>query len=574
MPIHNSDIATIFSRVADLLEIENANPFRVRAYRNAARVISGMGRSIPEMVAGDADLTELPGIGADLSKKIREIVQTGTLKQLGEIEKRVPPTLADLLGIPGLGPKRVGTIYRELGIQTLNGLREAAEAGRIRELDGFGEKTEQQILSGIGAGAGEGEQRVKLVDAEEFAEPLVAYLREAPGVKAISVAGSYRRRKETVGDLDILVTQRRDADVMERFVAYDDVDRVVSRGKTRSTVILRSGLHVDLRAVAAVSYGAALHYFTGSKAHNVAVRRMAIRQGLKVNEYGVFREDERIAGKTEEAVYEAVGLPYIPPELRENRGEIEAAGSGELPELITEADIRGDLHAHTKATDGRHSIEEMARAALDRGYAYLAITEHSKQVSVADGMDADRLAAHIREIERVNDRIDGITLLKGVEVDILADGSLDLPDGILSELDLVIASIHYRFGLSDDRQTERLLAAMDNPHVSILGHPTGRLIGEREPLGIDMGRVMAKAGDRGVCLELNAFPDRLDLNEIHCKMAREAGVTVVISTDAHSTDGLGMMRYGVGQARRGWLTPADVLNTAGLDAVRSRCKRG
>ena len=574
MPIHNSDIATIFSRVADLLEIENANPFRVRAYRNAARVISGMGRSIPEMVAGDADLTELPGIGADLSKKIREIVQTGTLKQLGEIEKRVPPTLADLLGIPGLGPKRVGTIYRELGIQTLNGLREAAEAGRIRELDGFGEKTEQQILSGIGAGAGEGEQRVKLVDAEEFAEPLVAYLREAPGVKAISVAGSYRRRKETVGDLDILVTQRRDADVMERFVAYDDVDRVVSRGKTRSTVILRSGLHVDLRAVAAVSYGAALHYFTGSKAHNVAVRRMAIRQGLKVNEYGVFREDERIAGKTEEAVYEAVGLPYIPPELRENRGEIEAAGAGELPELITEADIRGDLHAHTKATDGRHSIEEMARAALDRGYAYLAITEHSKQVSVADGMDADRLAAHIREIERVNDRIDGITLLKGVEVDILADGSLDLPDGILSELDLVIASIHYRFGLSDDRQTERLLAAMDNPHVSILGHPTGRLIGEREPLGIDMGRVMAKARDRGVCLELNAFPDRLDLNEIHCKMAREAGVTVVISTDAHSTDGLGMMRYGVGQARRGWLTPADVLNTAGLDAVRSRCKRG
>ncbi len=574
MPVHNSDIATIFSRVADLLEIENANPFRVRAYRNAARVISGMGRSIPEMVSGDADLTELPGIGADLSKKIREIVQTGTLKQLGEIEKRVPPSLADLLGIPGLGPKRVGTIYRELGIQTLDGLREAAEAGRIQSLDGFGEKTEQQILSGIGAASESGERRVKLVDAEEFAEPLVAYLREAPGVKAIAVAGSYRRRKETVGDLDILVTQRRDADVMERFVAYDDVDRVVSRGKTRSTVILRSGLHVDLRAVAAVSYGAALHYFTGSKAHNVAVRRMAIKQGLKVNEYGVFREDERIAGKTEEAVYEAVGLPYIPPELRENRGEIEAAGAGELPELITEADIRGDLHAHTKATDGRHSIEEMARAARDRGYDYLAITEHSKQVSVADGMDADRLAAHIREIETVNDRIDGITLLKGVEVDILADGSLDLPDGILSKLDLVIASIHYRFGLSHDRQTERLLAAMDNPHVSILGHPTGRLIGEREPLWIDMDRVMAKARDRGVCLELNAFPDRLDLNEIHCKMARDAGVTVVISTDAHSTDGLGMMRYGLGQARRGWLTPADVLNTAGLDVVRSRCKRG
>ncbi len=574
MPIHNSDIATIFSRVADLLEIENANPFRVRAYRNAARVISGMGRSIPEMVSEDADLTELPGIGADLSKKIREIVETGTLKQLGEIEKRVPPSLADLLGIPGLGPKRVGTIHRELGIETLDGLREAAEAGRIRELEGFGEKTEGQILAGIGAAAEGGGKRVKLADAEEFAEPLVAYLREAPGVKAIAVAGSYRRRKETVGDLDILVTQRRDAEIMERFVAYDDVDRVVSRGQTRSTVILRSGLHVDLRAVAAVSYGAALHYFTGSKAHNVAVRRMAIKQGLKVNEYGVFREDVRIAGKTEEAVYEAVGLPYIPPELRENRGEIEAAGSGELPELITEADIRGDLHAHTKATDGRHSIEEMARAARDRGYAYLGITEHSKQVSVADGMGADRLADHIREIEKVNDRIDGITLLKGVEVDILADGSLDLPDGILSELDLVIASIHYRFGLSDDRQTERLLAAMDNPHVSILGHPTGRLIGEREPMGIDMNRVMAKARDRGVCLELNAFPDRLDLSDIHCQMAREAGVRVVISTDAHSTDGLGMMRYGVGQARRGWLTPADVLNTAGLDAVRSRCKRG
>lgn len=574
MPIHNSDIATIFSRVADLLEIENANPFRVRAYRNAARVISGMGRSIPEMVAEDADLTELSGIGADLSKKIREIVETGSLKQLGDIEKRVPPSLADLLGIPGLGPKRVGTIYRELGVETLDGLREAAEAGRIRALEGFGEKTEEQVLAGIGAAAEGGGKRIKLVAAEEFAEPLVAYLREAPGVKAIAVAGSYRRRKETVGDLDILVTQRRDADIMERFVAYDDVDRVVSRGKTRSTVILRSGLHVDLRAVAAVSYGAALHYFTGSKAHNVAIRQMALKQGLKVNEYGVFREDERIAGQTEEAVYEAVGLPYIPPELRENRGEIEAAGAGDLPELITEADIRGDLHAHTEATDGRHSIEEMARAARDRGYDYLAITEHSKQVSVAGGMNADRLAAHIREIETVNDRIDGITLLKGVEVDILADGSLDLPDGILGELDMVIASIHYRFGLPDDRQTERLLAAMDNPHVSILGHPTGRLIGEREPMGIDMGRVMAKAKDRGVCLELNSFPDRLDLSDIHCKMARETGVTVVISTDAHSTDGLGLMRYGVGQARRGWLTPADVLNTAGLDAVRSRLKRG
>ena len=574
MPIHNSDIATIFSRVADLLEIENANPFRVRAYRNAARVISGMGRSIPEMVAEDADLTELSGIGADLSKKIREIVETGSLKQLGDIEKRVPPSLADLLGIPGLGPKRVGTIYRELGVETLDGLREAAEAGRIRALEGFGEKTEEQVLSGIGAAAEGGGKRIKLVAAEEFAESLVAYLREAPGVKAIAVAGSYRRRKETVGDLDILVTQRRDADIMERFVAYDDVDRVVSRGKTRSTVILRSGLHVDLRAVAAVSYGAALHYFTGSKAHNVAIRQMALKQGLKVNEYGVFREDERIAGQTEEAVYEAVGLPYIPPELRENRGEIEAAGAGDLPELITEADIRGDLHAHTEATDGRHSIEEMARAARDRGYEYLAITEHSRQVSVAGGMDADRLAAHIREIETVNDRIDGITLLKGVEVDILADGSLDLPDGILGELDMVIASIHYRFGLPDDRQTERLLAAMDNPHVSILGHPTGRLIGEREPMGIDMGRVMAKAKDRAVCLELNSFPDRLDLSDIHCKMARETGVTVVISTDAHSTDGLGLMRYGVGQARRGWLTPADVLNTAGLDAVRSRLKRG
>lgn len=574
MPIHNSDIATIFSRVADLLEIENANPFRVRAYRNAARVISGMGRSIPEMVAEDADLTELSGIGADLSKKIREIVETGSLKQLGDIEKRVPPSLADLLGIPGLGPKRVGTIYRELGVETLDGLREAAEAGRIRALEGFGEKTEEQVLSGIGAAAEGGGKRIKLVAAEEFAEPLVAYLREAPGVKAIAVAGSYRRRKETVGDLDILVTQRRDADIMERFVAYDDVDRVVSRGKTRSTVILRSGLHVDLRAVAAVSYGAALHYFTGSKAHNVAIRQMALKQGLKVNEYGVFREDERIAGQTEEAVYEAVGLPYIPPELRENRGEIEAAGAGDLPELITEADIRGDLHAHTEATDGRHSIEEMARAARDRGYDYLAITEHSKQVSVAGGMNADRLAAHIREIETVNDRIDGITLLKGVEVDILADGSLDLPDGILGDLDMVIASIHYRFGLPDDRQTERLLAAMDNPHVSILGHPTGRLIGEREPMGIDMGRVMAKAKDRAVCLELNSFPDRLDLSDIHCKMARETGVTVVISTDAHSTDGLGLMRYGVGQARRGWLTPADVLNTAGLDAVRSRLKRG
>ncbi|MFW5955020.1 MAG: PHP domain-containing protein, partial [Guyparkeria sp.] len=379
---------------------------------------------------------------------------------------------------------------------------------------------------------------------------------------------SYRRGKETVGDLDILVTCRKDSPVMDRFVAHEEVSRVVSHGGTRSTVHLRSGLQVDLRVVPAVGAGAALHYFTGSKAHNIAVRRRGVERGLKINEYGVYRDEKRIAGRTEDEVFEAVGLPFVAPELREDRGEIEAAEARRLPDLVSLADIRGDLHCHTDATDGQHDLETMARAAQARGYEYLAITDHSKAVRVANGLDADRLLAQVDEIDRLNEALEGITILKGIEVDILADGRLDLPDDVLDRLDLAVCSIHSRFNLSEKQQTERVLRAMENPHFTILGHPTGRLINQRRPYAIDLGQVIRAAAERGCFLEVNAQPSRLDLDDAACMLAREQGARIAVSTDAHADVQLDAMRFGITQARRGWLTADDVINTRGLAALR------
>jgi len=572
MPIHNQDIAELFEKVADLLEIEGANPFRVRAYRNAARVVSSMSQTLADLVARGEDLTRLPGVGQDLAGKIQEIVKTGDLGMLKELEARTPPALTLLLNVEGLGPKRVHLLHEKLGITTTEDLKAAAQAGKIQELKGFGPKIEQLILEGL-AQLSATEKRYRLTEVEPVAEALIKHLKAVPGVEEAIVAGSYRRRKETVGDLDVLVTCREAFRVMDAFTAYEDVSKVIAKGDTKSAVVLRRGLQVDLRVVPQESYGAALHYFTGSKAHNITIRHLGGQRGLKINEYGVFRGEERLAGRTEAEVFAAVDLPFIEPELREDWGEIEAAQQGRLPRLITLTDIRGDLHAHTTATDGQNTLEEMAQAARARGYEYLAITNHSKKVSMVHGHDAKRLAAEMAEIDRLNSKLKGIILLKSIEVDILEDGSLDLPDDILKELDLTVGAVHYYFNLSREAQTARILRAMDNPYFHILAHPSGRLIQRREPYEVDMERLIKAAQERGCFLELDAQPDRLDLIDIHCKLARDLGVKVAIATDAHSIGDLGLMRWGIGQARRGWLAAADVLNTRPWPELKQLLKR-
>jgi DNA polymerase (family X) len=572
MPIQNTDISYIFNKVADLLEIDGANPFRIRAYRNAARTVSDLTRDISDVIEENRDLTDFPGIGKALAQKIREIVDTGSLSLLKALEARMPSDLNRLTKVSGLGPRRVRTLHRDLGIKGLKDLRNAAEKGDIRKLKGFGKKTEQTILEDLDR-LGNKSVGVKLFEAEQRAEPLLAYLKNIKGIEEIIVAGSFRRRKETVGDLDILVTCKKGSDVMERFVGYEDVQKVISKGETRSSVVLRSGLQVDLRVLPQVSYGAALHYFTGSKDHNVAIRKLAVRSKLKINEYGVFKGDKRIAGRTEKEVYDSVGLAYIEPELRENRGEVEAARQNRLPDLIKLEDLKGDLHTHTKATDGHNSLREMAQTAKDRGYEYLAVTDHSKKVTVAKGLDVENLKKQIIAIDRLNETLQGITLLKGIEVDILKDGSLDLPDEILKELDIRVCSVHYNRKLSEKKQTERIIRAMDNPYFNILAHPTGRLINEREPYAIDLQKIMEAARDRGCFLEINAHPERMDLPEQYCKMAKEMGLKVVISTDAHSSADLNLMRFGVDQARRGWLEASDVLNTRSWDQLKKMLQR-
>lgn len=584
MPVQNEDVAAIFDDIADLLEIEAENPFRVRAYRNAARTLRGLGADIHSYVAKGKDLTRLPGIGKDLSAKILEILNTGKCRTLEKLRTQLPPELPELLHLPGLGPKRVHTLYHELDIHTLEQLQRAARDGILRELPGIGAKTEARILDAIETQA-DVTQRYKLVTAARYAASLTDYLHSAPGIDWVVVAGSFRRHKETVGDLDILVSlksapRRKAASpttsgraVVDYFVRYDDITDILSQGSTRATVILRSGLQVDLRVVNKVSFGAALYYFTGSRSHTIAVRKIARKQGLKINEYGIFRGKKRIAGETEQGVFKAVGLPYIEPELRENRGEIEAARAGLLPRLVALADLKGDLHAHTKATDGHETLKAMAEGARQHGFEYLAITDHSKRLSVAHGLDSRRLLAQIEQIDQLNASIQGITLLKGIEVDILKDGSLDMPDDILAHLDLVIGAVHSSFNLSREQQTRRILRAMDNPCFTLLAHPSGRLIDRREPYDVDMDRIIHHARERGCYLELNAHPERLDLLDVYCQRAKEAGVLISINSDAHSLADFDNLQYGVGQARRGWLEKKDILNSLSLPALRARLNR-
>ncbi len=567
MPSHNADIAAIFEEIADLLEIEGANPFRIRAYRNAARIIGELSVEAYALMEKEEDLTGIPGIGHDLSAKIKEIVTTNQCSLLDRLRTELPPAVTELLKVPGLGPKRVRHLYHDLDVQTVEQLYCAARDGRIRALPGFGEKTELNILQAVEAHADQ-ISRFKLAVAAQYAEALRSYLAAAPGVMKVTVAGSYRRMRETVGDLDIVITAAEPRPVMQHFISYDEVAEILAAGATRASVILKCGLQVDLRVVAEESYGAALHYFTGSKSHNIAVRYIAQKRGLKINEYGVYRGKTRIAGESEESVYRAVGLSYIPPELRENRGEIVMARARRLPQLVELGDLRGDLHAHTKATDGHNTLHEMALAAKRYGWEYLAITDHSRQLAVARGLDPLRLARQCEEIDALNEELEGITVLKGIEVDILEDGSLDLPDHVLAKLDLVVGAVHSKFELSRARQTERILRAMQHPNFTILAHPGGRLIQQRPPYDVDMPRIIREAGRRGCFLELNAQPERLDLLDTYCQMAREEGVLVSINSDAHSTFDFDNLRFGIGQARRGWLEKKNVLNTRSLSELQ------
>lgn len=568
MPIHNSDIAEIFNKTADLLEIKGKNQFRVRAYRNAARTVDDYSKKIGDMIKNGEDLSKLSGIGKDLAGKIETIVQTGNLPLLTKLKKEFPEGIHLLLQVEGLGPKKVKKLYDKLNINDIESLKNAVEEGNVRKLSGFGKKTEENILSGI-ENFHSGNDRIILMRVEQVVEDLVGHLEHEQSLHRVTAAGSYRRKKETVGDIDILATSSSNKRGMERFTSYEDVERIVSKGDTRSTVVLKSGLQVDLRIVGPKSYGAALYYFTGSKNHNIAIRKRGLENDLKINEYGVFKKDQLIAGKEEEDVFKAVDLPYIAPELRENRGEIEAAENNELPELITLKDIKGDLHVHTKATDGENTVEELADAGIERGYSYLAICDHSRNVSVAGGLDENELKKQIDEIDRINENYPEIRIVKGIEVDILEDGSLDLPDKILKLLDLRVCSLHYKLNLSRKKQTQRVVRAMENPYFNVFAHPTGRLLGERKAYDIDIEKIMDRALEKGRFLELNAYPQRLDLHDRHLKTAKEKGLRVIISTDAHSISGLDFMRYGINQARRGWIEKKDVLNTLDTDSLLS-----
>lgn len=571
--MQNVDVAALFTELADLLEIQGANPFRVRAYRNAARTIENLSESVAGIVADpEHDLSRLEGIGKDLAEKIETIVTTGQLPQLEEQRAEIPADVREMLRIPGLGPRKVSALFHELNIRTLGDLRVAAESGKIAELKGFGKKTAQTILEGL-ALLEEIGKRVSLAVAKPAADAIVADLLASGTVEQASVAGSCRRRKESCGDLDLLAVAADSKGAMDCLAGHPLVTKVLARGETKQRVRLHSGLELDLRVVPAESYGAALQYFTGSKEHNIVVRRRAQERGLKVNEYGVFRGEESIAGRTEEEVYAAVDLPWIPPELRENRGEIELAEQHKLPKLLELSDMRGDLHMHTTATDGTASIEEMVEAAKARGLEYIAITDHSKRVTMANGLDADRLREHWRNIDAVRKRTTGIHVLCGIECDILEDATMDLPDDVLAEADWVLAVLHY--GLKQPRQKiqERLLTALRNPYVHAIGHPTGRILNQRPGADIDFDELFHVAKEEGKFLEINADPARLDLDDVHAAAAKARGIPIVIGTNAHSTKGFASMEWGVYQARRAGLTAADVINTLPWKEFSKRIKR-
>jgi DNA polymerase (family 10) len=565
MPVHNAAIADVFDEIADLLELTNANPFRVRAYRRAAQTVRSNSKELWEDVAAGRDLDRLPGIGADLAGKIAEIVKTRGCQLLTELRGRVSPGQAKLLRLPGLGPKRVRQLKLRHRITTPAQLAAALAAGRPVGVPGAATPTGARLATALEHGGAP--VRMLRSVAAPIATALQRHLEAVPGVTEAVVAGSFRRGRETVGDLDVLVSSEEPPPAIEAFCTFDEVADVVARGRTRAAVVLANGLAVDLRVIPAAGYGAALHYFTGNKSHNIHVRRLAQRAGLKLNEYGLFRGKRRIGGRTEEEVFAAVGLPWIPPELREDRGEIEAARDGRLPTLVTRADLRGDLHVHTDWSDGGAPLEAMVAAARAAGLSYVGISDHSKHLGVTHGLDADALARQADAIDALAVR--GITVLKGVEVDILEDGSLALPDDVLARLDYVIGAVHVGFQLRERQQTDRLLKALDHRYLTILAHPRGRLINERPAMEFDLAAVLERARARHAYLELNCQPARLDLPDVDCALAREHGVHIAVGSDAHGVDGFALLEPGLLEARRGGLTAADVLNTLPLAKLRA-----
>ncbi len=567
----NQQIAKIFNEIAELLELKDENIFRIRAYRRAAQNVDGLSKDVSTL--SEEELTAIPGIGKDLAAKIKEYLETGKVAAHEKLKRDIPGGVLEILRVPGLGPKKAKQFYDTLKIKSVDELEDAIRKGKLSGLPGIQKKTEENILKGIEL-IKRGTERRPLGRVLPLAEDIVRRMKDAAPVDKIEVAGSIRRMKDTVKDIDILTTSKKPEAVMDAFVKLPHVARVLAHGPTKSSVITEDGVQVDLRVVEEGSFGAALQYFTGSKQHNVKLREMAVRMGLKLNEYGAFREpgDKKIGGKTEDEMYKALKLPYIPPELREDTGEIEAALEGKLPDLVTLEDIKGDLHVHTKWSDGSHDLAAVVEAARKKGYEYIAITDHTKGLGVAHGLDEKRLAEEIKLINDANERFKGFKILTGTEVDIRSDGTLDLPDAALARLDIVVASIHSGFSQSQEQITGRLISAIRNPCVSVIAHPTGRLIGERDAYAVDMEAVLREAAKYGVAMEINAYPLRLDLNDHHAKMAKEHGVQLVISTDTHITTQYEFMAYGVSIARRGWVEKKDVLNALPYERLIKRLR--
>ncbi len=579
--VDNKTIAHVFYETADLMEVNGDDSFRIRSYRRAAEAVEGLPQQVSDLVCEPKKLLEIPGIGKGMVANIQELCREGKLRPHQELLQKYRPSMLELLKIQGLGPKTIALLWSAFQVSDLAGVEQLARDGKLRELPRLSEKSEQKILKAI-----EDYRRISgrflLDEADRTAEKLTEHLKHIPGIEKITPAGSLRRGRETVGDLDMLITGSCRVDDQKRAGLIDEILRfpgildVLAKGDNKVSFKLRTGMQVDVRLLPPESYGAAMQYFTGSKNHNVTLRQRALRMGYTLNEYGLFRLDgnERVAGATEDEIYGTLKLDCIPPELRENCGEIEAAAEHRLPKLISIADLRGEVHMHTVETDGRCTIEEMARAAKERGYQYIAITDHSKNLAFANGLDDARAVQHIARIRAANEQIDSITVMAGIEVDILADGELDLSDSVLEQMDVVVASVHSAFNQEPQHMTDRLLRAIGNQNVSILGHPTGRLLLRRDAYQFDVDTVLKAALQNKVAMELNAYPDRLDLNDVHLRMARERGVKIVINTDAHHTSHFEKIKYGVLQARRAWLTPADVLNTLLEKEFRRAMKRG
>ena len=569
----NQEIARVIAEIADVLEIKGENPFKIRAYTRAAQAI----RSLTEELGAlrqRGPLTNLPGIGKSIADKIEELLDTGKCKFHRDLLAEFPPEMIDLLRIPEVGPKTVMLLHRQLGISNISMLEQAAREGKLRGIPGMGAKTEENILKGIER-LRRFRARLPLAIAHPHALQIVALLRERAPLDQIEPAGSLRRMREDIGDLDILVTSSQPQKVMEAFVNLPMVTERLAHGPTKSMVVTDVGVQVDVRVVEPNDLGAALQYFTGSKGHNIKLRELAVKRGLKISEYGIFevKTERRLGGKTEQEIYDVLKLPCPPPEIREDTGEIELMLKGKLPPLVETKDIKGDLHVHTHASDGRQGLKEMVEGAREMSYRYIAITEHSPTRTIARGLRNDDLLRHIEAIRKLNDDYDDFTVLAGAEVDIKGNGDLDYPDEILAQLDLVVASIHSGFKMEEEAMTRRIVTALGNPYLDILGHPTGRLIGERDPYQVDIEQVFAAALEHSVAMEINAFPERLDLKDVHARRAKELGLKIVVSTDAHSADHYHLMRYGVATARRGWLAPEDVLNTLPWSKLRKQLRR-